>query len=177
MAHSRIRRPKEAGTWRKMVAAVHIAFDRMRICRRCRLIAFAPDKKTERRCPVCGGGRVMDRPTKFEYRRRLKDWTGRSSCAEMTIGHLADVLDELRKMGFAAETGKSLAQAAADDGAEMIEALELEAENILGPDWRKRLRSFCGAKIGKSNLEDLDLTEIRRVWGFLRGVQKGGRHD
>jgi len=150
---------------RKMIAKVHIAKKEAKICKLCGNIHFAD------LCTKCGS--VYNREmTDFDYRAFLLYATGKTSCKNMDLFELAEVLRFFEAAGFEGAKKMTFEEAGREVKKRMLKRLQIEAERKLGANWKKRINKFCHEKIGVSALEFCDIEQMRRVWAFLRRVKE-----
>lgn len=156
---------KATGHRRAMIAKVHIAYRDARVCNRCGGVLF------EEFCPGCGGD--THGMSEMEYRGFLRRLTGKTSCRDLTEGELHRVLTAFRQYGFVPSRQMSLRQRHEKALQGMRKAVRDKAEEVLGENWKGRLRGFLRRQFGVDDIEFVrDMKALRQVWGFLRAVEK-----
>ncbi|KAA0257192.1 DUF1018 domain-containing protein [Deferribacter autotrophicus] len=151
---------------RKMIAKVHIAKKEAKICKLCGNVHFAE------LCTKCGS--IYNREmTDFDYRTFLLYASGKTSCKNMDIFELSEVLRFFKLAGFQGAKKMNFEEAGREVKKKMLKKLKAEAERKLGAGWQNRVNRFCQERIGVSALEFCDIEQLRQVWAFLRRASKG----
>ena len=146
---------------RKLLASVHIAMKVAKVCSDCGAVVF-PDY-----CPVCGS--VTLRPmAEIDYRRFLKNVTGKTSCGDMADWEIRKVMKRFYRYGYKPQA--SIRQRCKESKEKMIYKIKKEAKEKLGNNWLRRLSGYVRKIFKKEDIDELDFKELRSVWGFLRKV-------
>ena len=160
---------------RKIIAAIMIGFNQMKVCPECKS-AYFEDFEEGDRCPRCYFLEEKEiklfKVTEVLRRRLLKKWIGKKSLKEMDEQELIVVLERLRELGYRWVSSKTIDEIVEASRRGMIAKIKEIAPFVLGDNWERRLRGFCRKAFGKDALEWLGLLELRRTWGFIRGIQK-----
>ncbi len=144
---------------RKYLAIIHIATSVAKVCSECGAIVFISSF-----CPVCSN-RYLRKMTEFDYRRMLKNITGKTSCKDMDILELRKVVKKLYRWGYIPEIANEVKTGITKE--KMIYKIYQEAKKSLGDNWLKRLKGFADKRLGKQ-IENCSINELRQIWGFLR---------
>jgi len=155
---------------KKIIAAIMIGFSKALKCSNCGAIYFEEEKNCLK-CWAEGEEVKLRKITELERRKMLKSWTGKISLRSMDIAELLFCLDKLRELGYEYFKKDSLRSAIEDSRQGMIEKIKETAPFVLGENWERRLKGFYRKTFGK-DLMWLNFSELRRVWGFLRRIQK-----
>jgi ferredoxin-like protein FixX len=145
---------------RKILAQVHIMAKSASICNDCGAVVFL------HYCPVCGSVSLRDM-LEIDYRRVLKDVTGKISCTEMADWEIRKVIRLFYRYGYKPE--KSIKKRSEESREKMIYKIKKTAPEKLGNNWFKRLSGYC-KKLFKKDIDELNFNQLRSVWGFLRKV-------
>lgn len=106
-----------------------------------------------------------------DYRRFIKELTGKDSCKDMSLRELLLVLDGFYVLGFVPKVKLNWdAINFNKDG--MCFYIEQTAKAFLGSNWEKRLGGYIKKRFGVDALRFLGFKELLNVFAFLRGTQK-----
>lgn len=155
----------DAVTRRAIVAKIHMAKDRARICQVCRRIHFSDI------CPACeiDNQEIMD---DARYRKFLTELTGLNSCSKMTERDLKKVADAFDRAGYsAAYPYLSPTKELRKQKERMKRHILKRAPLVLGYKWQCRLQGML-TKMGKPSLDFCDFTDLRKLLGWLNRTEK-----
>ena len=150
-----------------MLAKIHIAMNSARVCIKCTSITwFTP-------CWRCAG--ETREIAEVDYRRFLKEVTGKNSCKDMSLAELDKVIHRIKAEGYRFTQTMTLEERYRKGMEGMKKKLQEEAQRVFGEGWRQRLRGFCRTHFGVDDVMFLSNDrDIRQVFAFLRKVEKGG---
>ena len=146
-----------------MISIIHARTSKLYRCRLCGRIHAGQI------CLACGSSAIQDRLSGAEYENFLYDITGSTSCRDMTddqLSHVISILNGIRLDGES-EARKKAWKAKR----KLISIIRSQASRLFGKSAQVRVDGFCDKCIGKP-LERLDETELRKVIGWLRRLEK-----
>lgn len=150
-----------------LVAAVHVAKKKVRVCSRCGSVTFGRTV-----CESCG--RVLHQMPDCWYRSVLEELTGKDSCSLMEEEELRKVMDYFNQAGFSQLPYVSpRSEQRKQDAAVRAQILRRAAE-VLGDNWEARLSGFV-AKMGKTALYSCGSRELRKVIGWINRIDRYDR--
>jgi hypothetical protein len=155
---------------KKMIAKVHIAMKEANVCKLCGAVHFSK---------ICGkcGSIYFRKMTEFDYKCFLLYATGKTSCKNMDLFELSEVLRFFESAGFEGVKKADFKKMAVETRKSMLKKLKSEAERMLGTNWKSRANGFCQEKLGVSQVDFCNIRQLRQVWAFLRQALKKGGSD
>ena len=154
-----------------LIALVHIAKSKARVCSKCGLIAFGTDT-----CPKCGK-KLCFMPD-FWYRSILQSATGSDSCSFMESDDLEKVMDVFNEAGFRKAFPYISPRAEqAKQNAAVRRNIRFRAEQVLGDNWQARVNGFVKSKMGKNSLSFCNAMELRKVIGWINATDRNRKEE
>jgi len=108
------------------------------------------------------------------YRAIVYGATGEESCTDCTIQQLHAVFTDLNIV-LEKHHKKPFIFRARFEKPDMRDAITARAKKLLGENWQDRLALFVQTKLQKQSLADCSEADLRRVMGFLSGVERGAK--
>lgn len=109
--------------------------------------------------------------TEEEYRKLLKELTGKESCKYMNENELDLVLQAFYLLGWQPKQKLDFAGVNFDKKG-MCMAIENLAEEVLGWGWKKRLKGYVKKKFGVDSIYWCNIYQLFKIFAFLRAIER-----